>query len=160
MLIGKTSLREYEIREIESLRERYPVKQALIIDALMIVQKRSGWISDELIKSLADFLDFSVEEIDSVATFYNLIFRKPVGKHKILICSSLCCWLNGSDLISENLKKILGIEFGGTTSDGQFTLIPIQCLGMCDKSPAMMIDEDSFGCLKVNNLTDILESFD
>lgn len=84
----------------------------------------------------------TADELDSVATFYNFIFRKPVGRHVILICDSVSCWIMGYDRILERLKERLGIGFGETTTDGRFTLLPNVCLGACDHAPVMMIDED------------------
>jgi NADH-quinone oxidoreductase subunit E len=89
----------------------------------------------------------SPEELDSVATFYNLIFRKPVGKHVMMICDSVSCWIMGYDRLRERLKASLGIDLGETTADGQFTLLPMVCLGACDHAPALMVDNELFGDL-------------
>jgi NADH-quinone oxidoreductase subunit E len=77
-----------------------------------------------------------------VATFYNLIFRKPVGRHMIMLCDSVSCWIMGHDRIYQHLRDRLGINTGDTTVDNRFTLIPNVCLGCCDRAPAMMIDDD------------------
>ena len=94
------------------------------------------------LKEIAEILEMTPDELDGIATCYNLIFRKPVGHHVILLCDSVSCWIMGYNRILDNLKSRLGIEFGQTTTDGRFTLLPIVCLGMCDHAPAMMIDED------------------
>jgi len=106
------------------------------------VQRHRGWISDETLDEVADFLDMTPAELDSVATFYNLIFRKPVGRHVILLCDSVSCWIMGYESMLEYLKKRLGVGFGETTPDGRFTLLPHVCLGACDQAPAMMVDGD------------------
>ncbi|MFZ2632574.1 MAG: NADH-quinone oxidoreductase subunit NuoE [Desulfosalsimonadaceae bacterium] len=131
-----------EKKEIEALLPNYPTRQAAGIDALVILQRRRGWISDETLFEAAGFLEMTPAELDSVATFYNLIFRKPVGRHVILVCDSVSCWVMGYDPVLDYLKKRLGIGFGETTADGRFTLLPHVCLGACDKAPAMMIDDD------------------
>jgi NADH-quinone oxidoreductase subunit E len=82
------------------------------------------------------------DELDNVATFYNLIFRKPVGKHVILVCDSVSCWIMGYERVRQRLSERLGIGFGETTADERFTLLPIVCLGACDHAPAIMIDDD------------------
>ena len=80
------------------------------------------------------------EELDSVATFYNLIYRKPVGKHVIMLCDSVSCWIMGYDRVRDHVCSRLGASLGATTDDGRFTLLPIVCLGACDHAPAMMVD--------------------
>ncbi len=131
-----------EKKEIEELLPNYPTRQAAGIDALVILQRHRGWISDETLGEAAEFLKMTPAELDSVATFYNLIFRKPVGRHVILVCDSVSCWVMGYDPVLDYLKKNLGIGFGETTTDGRFTLLPHVCLGACDKAPAIMIDDD------------------
>jgi NADH-quinone oxidoreductase subunit E len=131
-----------EIEEIQAEFQRYEQKRAACIEALKIVQRRRGWVSDDALRDLAQFLEMTADELDSVATFYNLIFRKPVGRHVILLCNSVSCWIMGYDRILDRLKERLGIGFGETTSDGRFTLLPNVCLGACDHAPVMMIDED------------------
>jgi NADH-quinone oxidoreductase subunit E len=131
-----------EIEEIRAEFQRYEQKRAACIEALKIVQRRRGWVSDDTQRELAQFLEMTADELDSVATFYNFIFRKPVGRHVILVCDSVSCWIMGHDRIVDRLKEHLGIGFGETTRDGRFTLLPNACLGACDHAPVMMIDED------------------
>ena len=101
----------------------------------------------------------TADEIDSVANFYNLIFRKPVGRHVILICDSVSCWVNGYEKLREHLRNRLGINPGGTTPDQRFTLLPIVCLGACGSAPAMMIDGDLHGNLDAAAIDGILERY-
>src|SRR5262250_3129136 len=108
-------LTEEERREIEAELHQYAQKRAVCIDALKIIQRRRGWVSDESIRDLAEFLEMTPDELDSVATFYNLIFRKPVGKHVIFICDSVSCWITGYDRMRKHLHERLGIELGETT---------------------------------------------
>src|SRR5262249_53686297 len=153
-------LTEEERREIEAELHQYAQKRAACIDALKIVQRRRGWVSDESIRDLAEFLEMTPAELDSVATFYNLIFRKPVGKHVILICDSVSCWIMGYDQIRENLSARLRIKLGETSSDGKFTLLPIPCLGACDHAPALMIDDELYQDLDLHKVGQIIESMD
>lgn len=131
-----------EKQEIEHEFRLYPRKQAACIEALKVVQKHRRWVSDESIHDLAALLEMPPEEIDSVATFYNLIYRKPVGKYVILLCDSVSCYIVGYETIQKHLEKTLGIRYGETTADGRFTLLPVPCLGTCDRGPAMMIGRD------------------
>jgi NADH-quinone oxidoreductase subunit E len=134
--------------------------RAVAIDALMAIRMRRGWVSDEALADLADALQVSTHELDSVATFYNLIFRKPVGRHVILLCDSVSCWITGYETVREFLERRLGIALGETTADGRFTLLTVPCLGACDEAPAMMIDEELHGHLTPERIGSILERYE
>jgi NADH-quinone oxidoreductase subunit E len=135
-------LTDDERREIEAEMTRYPTRQAVCVDAMKIVQQHRGWISDESLRDIAALLHMTVDELDGVATFYNLIFRRPVGRHIILVCNSVTCWMLGADRVREQISAASGAGVGATSTDGRFTLLPIVCLGACDHAPAMMIDRD------------------
>lgn len=152
-------LNEEERREIEAELAHYETKRAACIEALKILQRHRGWISDESIKELAPLLDMSPDELDNVATFYNLIFRQPVGDHVILLCDSVSCWLMGYEQVREHLEKRLGVGLGETTPDDKFTLIPMVCLGTCDHAPAMMVDEDLHRDLDEDKIDEILARY-
>jgi NADH-quinone oxidoreductase subunit E len=153
-------LTDEERREIEAEFEHYPQKRAVSIDALKVVQRHRGWVSDESLCDLAELLEMTPDELDNVATFYNLIFRRPVGKHVILVCDSISCWVMGHDRIREHLETRLGIGLGETSPDGRFTLLPIVCLGACDHAPALMIDDDLHTDLDAQKLDEILAEYD
>ncbi|HZD24615.1 MAG TPA: NADH-quinone oxidoreductase subunit NuoE, partial [Alphaproteobacteria bacterium] len=125
-----------------------------------VVQRHRRWVSDEGVRDIADFLGLSPDAVDSVATFYNLVFREPVGRHVILLCDSISCWLVGHDEIRERLNERLGIGFGETTGDGRFTLLPTVCLGACDGAPAMMVDGRLHTGLSADGLEDILAAYE
>ncbi|GAB3200172.1 NADH-quinone oxidoreductase subunit E [Pontibacter aydingkolensis] len=148
-----------EIEKIEHEISLVPVKKAACIEALKVVQQHRGWVSDESIKAVADLMDMSPAELDSVATFYNLIFRQPVGRHVILVCDSISCWVVGYENIREYLTAKLGIQYGQTTPDGRFTMLPNVCLGCCDHAPALMIDNDLYKDLEPNQLDEILNKY-
>ena len=148
-----------ERQEIEFELAHYPTKRAVCIDALKIVQRHRGWISDESLRDIAVLLDMSVDELDGVATFYNLIFRKPVGKHVVMVCDSVSCWLTGYEQVREELTKRMRIKLGETTADGRFTLLPIVCLGACDRAPVMMVDDDLHSNLDAQKIEGILERY-
>lgn len=136
-----------------------PSRKSACIDAMQIVQSRMGWISDDSLKDIADFLDMTIDELDGVATFYNHIYRKPVGRHIILVCESVSCWIMGFGKIRDYLSQRLGIEMGETTPDGRFTLLPVECLGACDHAPAIMIDDQLYWDLDQNKFETILENY-
>lgn len=147
------------IREIEALFPHVPHRSATAIEAMKIVQKHNRWVSDDALKALAELLGMTYHELDSVATFYNMIFRRPVGRHVILVCDSVSCWVMGYEGIRDYLKQKLSLDFGETTPDGRFTLLPIPCLGTCDHAPALMIDEDLYRDLKTDELDKLLEKY-
>ena len=149
-----------EKREIEKAIEQVPVKKAACVEALKIVQEHRRWISDESLKEVAAFMEMSAEELDSVATFYNLIFRKPVGRHVILLCDSISCWVMGYESIRAQLTKRLNINYGETSADDRFTILPNPCLGTCDCAPALMIDNDLYRNITVEQLDDILMKYE
>jgi NADH-quinone oxidoreductase subunit E len=148
-----------EIHEINEEIGMYPYKQAACIEALKVVQNHRRWVSDENIQDLAQLLEMSAEEIDSVATFYNLIYRKPVGKYVILLCDSVSCYIMGYETVLSYIEKKLGIKMGETTSDDRFTLLPVPCLGTCDHAPAMMVGPDLHRDLTQEKLDQILDSY-
>ncbi|WHZ21144.1 MAG: NADH-ubiquinone oxidoreductase chain E [Nitrospira sp.] len=145
--------------EIEAELRRYPDKRAGCVEAMKVVQRHHGWVSDDSLKSLAHLLDMTCEELDGVATFYNLIFRKPVGRHVILLCDSISCWIKGCDALRGHVTSRSGIGMGQTSADGRFTLLPIVCLGACDHAPVMMIGDDLHEDLTAEKIDRILERY-
>lgn len=137
-------LSESERREVEAELLLYPNKRAACVEAMKVIQRHRGWVGDDSLQELGRLLEMTPAELDSVATFYNLIFRRPVGEHVILLCDSISCWIMGAERLQEHIQKRLDIPLGGTSSDGRFTLLPIPCLGTCDHAPAMMIDDELY----------------
>lgn len=152
-------LKDEELQAIREEMGRYPVRRAAVPEALRILQRSRGWISDESVQDIAGLVGVSAEEVESVATFYSLIFRRPVGRHVILLCDSVSCWVLGTDALLSELTSRLGIGLGQTTADGRFTLLPAGCLGACDQGPAMMVDDELHEKLTVDRLGEILERY-
>lgn len=148
-----------EINEIETETAHYPKRDAGCIDALKIVQRHRGWVSDESVRDIAQHLGMSVTDVDSIATFYNLIFRKPVGRHVVMVCDSVSCWIMGYDRVREHLRERLGIEYGQTTPNDRFTTLPIVCLGCCDHAPVMMVDGELHKDLNPQQIDLALEKY-
>jgi|TARA_B110000444_G_scaffold148551_1_gene138919 NADH-quinone oxidoreductase subunit E len=145
-------LAEQEIADIENEISHLPNRASAAIDALKIVQSYRGWISDESLNAIAELLDMSAGELDGIATFYNLIYRQPVGEKVILYCDSVSCWLMDGDVVCEKIKQKLGVDYGGTTADNKYTLLPVTCLGDCDHAPAMMVGEELHHNLTTDNI--------
>jgi len=148
-----------EIQEIESEAANYPKREAVSIDALKIVQKHRGWISDESLRDIAEHIGMSPTDLDSIATFYNLIYRRPVGRHIISVCDSVSCWIMGCEQLQEHLQQRLGIALGDTTADNRFTLLPTVCLGCCDHAPALMVDGHLHTDLDPLKIANALENY-
>jgi NADH-quinone oxidoreductase subunit E len=150
-------LSQVEISAIEHECALYESRPAAAIDALQIVQRERRWISDESLYAIADMLGMSATELEGIATFYNLIYRQPVGQHVIHLCNSITCWLHDYQSIAEHLRQSLNIEFGQTTADGNITLLPNVCLGCCDKAPALMLDGELVDSLDINTIDKLLQ---
>lgn len=144
---------------IEHEKQYYEDPRAVSIEALKIVQKEHGWVPDDAIVEIAKILDISATDVEEVATFYSQIFRKPVGRHIIRYCDSVVCHITGYQAIQTALQTKLNIIPGQTTTDRRFTLLPVCCLGNCDKGPTMMIDDDTHSHLRPEDLDQLLEQY-
>ena len=153
------SLSEEEIRALDAIVGHYPDRRAAAATAMRVLQSRRRWLSDEALVDLGGYLGTSVEELDGLATFSNVLFRKPVGRHVILVCDSFACWSLGYAELREALEAQLGVGMGETTPDGRFTLLPIVCLGACDRGPALMVDADLHGPLAPGDVAGVLEAY-
>ena len=140
--VEQTTLSPEELVEINEELAHVPYPSAAAIDALKIVQSHRGWVSDASLRAIAEHLQMSAEELDGVATFYNLIFRRPVGDKVILLCNSVSCWIKGCEGLRQQIREQLGVDHGETTPDGRYTFLPVTCLGACDKAPVMMVGDD------------------
>ena len=149
-------LSDVEKAQIDKLLLETPYTSGASIDALKIIKNHRGWVSDASLLALALYLNLPLADLDSVATFYNLIFRQPVGKVVLHPCDGISCDLMGGQKIRQCLHKQLKITNGQTTEDNQFTLIPLPCLGACDKAPVMIANETLFELIQEDNLPLIL----
>jgi NADH-quinone oxidoreductase subunit E len=131
-----------EIQEINAEMSHYEDKTAVSIEALKIVQNHRRWVSDECLVAVAELLEISPAQLEAVATFYNLIYRQPVGKTVIHYCNSVTCWMLGSEQVRERLCRHLNVELGEMSVDGEYTILPIVCLGACDHAPVVMIGNE------------------
>lgn len=148
-----------EREALDSLREHYPTSRAASVSVLEWLQERRGYLSDESLRDAAEYLGVPAAELEGLATFYNLLYRKPVGRHVILLCDSAPCWICGHQEIREHLMERLGVGLGGTTDDGDFTLLPSVCLGDCDHAPVMMVGQDLHRNLTPETVDEILASY-
>ena len=142
---------------IIKLQNLYPVKRSALIPALHLAQAEKGYLSPELQQEIADLFDLDANEVKSVVSFYDMFYEKPVGKHLIHVCKNVSCMLNGSDALLSTLCQKLRINPGETSADQEFTVIPSECLGACDRAPMMLVDEKVKGPVNPDDLDRILE---
>jgi NADH-quinone oxidoreductase subunit E len=129
----------------------------LVVDVMMAYQENLGFLTDEAVIEVAGLLGMTPLQIDELATFYTFIYREPVGKYVIHVCDSVICWMDGYIPIIEYLMEKLKIRVGETTEDGLFTLLPVCCIGYCDRAPAMMINKKVYGFLTPEKIDGILD---
>lgn len=149
--------------DIDNWIAKYPPeqKQSAVMAALRIVQDQNGgYLTNELIEAVAEYLDMQPIAVYEVATFYSMYELKPVGKHKICVCTNISCMLCGSDQVVAHLQNRLGIKLGETSADGRFTLKEVECLGACVNAPMLQIGNQYHENLTPEKLDQILDSLD
>ena len=148
------------LKEIDHWIAKYPAerKQSAVMSALRIVQDQNkGYLTNDLMDAVAEYLEMPAIAVYEVATFYSMYELKPVGKHKICVCTNISCMLCGSDSIVGHLKKRLGIGFGEITQDGRFSLKEVECLGACVGAPAIQIGDTYYEKLTPEKIDEILD---
>ena len=141
---------------VRELADCYPDKKAALLPALHLVQNERGFIGPEEEIEVADLLVLRPIEVREVVTFYSMFRRRPSGRTILQVCSNLTCTIRGGERILDYLQKTLGIESGGTTPDGRFTLVEVECLGACDQAPCLMIGETLHGHLTPESVDELL----
>jgi len=157
----KTELFNADLRQqLDDWIAKYPSGQSrsAVIPGLHLLQDTNGgWLSEEIMNALAEYLSLPAISVYEVATFYSMYDLKPVGKHKINVCTNISCMLNGSEEIVDHLKERLGVDFGETTDDGKYTLKEVECLGACCGAPMLQLDRDYHEHLTTDKIDKILD---
>jgi NADH-quinone oxidoreductase subunit E len=135
-------LSEVSKKKIEDLKTRYQHPQSVVLAALWMWQDEHGWVSEEGMKEIAALLGIPDQHVYGVVTFYTMFNKKPVGRHKIEVCTNVSCMLRDSERILKHIEENLHIKVGETTPDNRFTLVEAECLGACGGGPAMQIGDD------------------
>jgi NADH-quinone oxidoreductase subunit E len=143
-------------RELENILSRYPTKMAATLPLLHLCQEQNGWISDAVIRFVAERLELSTAHVKGVVTFYTLYNQQPVGKHQVWVCRTLPCALRGAYDVIHQCEKRLGIKVGETTKDGAVTLRTAECLASCGTAPMMQVDKEYFENLTADRVDEIL----
>ncbi|ELX09714.1 NADH-quinone oxidoreductase subunit E [Janthinobacterium sp. HH01] len=151
-------LSEQCYKKIDRELAKYPAdqRQSAVMASLAHAQVELGWISPEVMAELADYIRMPAIAVQEVATFYNMYNLKPVGKHKISVCTNLPCALSGGVRAANHLKEKLGIDFRGTTDDGAFTLVEGECMGACGDAPVMLVNDQRMCSFMSNDKIDTL----
>jgi NADH-quinone oxidoreductase subunit E len=145
---------------IDAAAAMAPSRAAAAPEAMRVLQEKIGWLSDQTMLDIARYLGVSASSLDGVATFYNRLYRSSVGAHVILVCDGVSCWIMGDKTMLGHLFERLGVsEFGATSADGLFTVLPVACLGACDHAPAMMVDAQLHGDLSPEKIDSIVEGY-
>lgn len=151
-------LSEQCYKKIDRELAKYPAdqRQSAVMASLAHAQVELGWISPEVMAELADYIRMPAIAVQEVATFYNMYNLKPVGKHKISVCTNLPCALSGGVRAANHLKEKLGIDFRDTTDDGAFTLVEGECMGACGDAPVMLVNDQRMCSFMSNEKIDTL----
>jgi NADH-quinone oxidoreductase subunit E len=145
--------------EIRRLMALYEQRQSALLPALFIAQREFGYLSEQALHGVAETLNLPASEVASVASFYSLLYLKPVGRHVIQVCTNLACMLNGCHAVMRGLQEALGVATGETSADGRFTLRAVECLAACDQAPALIVDEDRWGPVSTEDVAGMLERY-
>ncbi len=149
---------EENLERIKQEFKKYPEKNPVVMKALYIGQEQNGYISNEVIKEVANLLEMPSEEVLGVVTFYTMYHRKPMGKYHIQVCTNVSCMLRGGYEIWDNVKEKLGIENLEVTEDSIFSLEEVECMGSCGTAPMIAVNEDYYENLSKEKVEEILES--
>lgn len=142
--------------EIKQFEGKYPDPKSALLTALHVAQREHGWLSLEIMRDVAEVMDLPPTEVASVASFYTMFNRQPVGENLIQVCTNISCSLLGAEHIVEHLKSKLGIDVGETTPDNKFTLVTVECLGSCGTAPMMQINDTYYENLTEEKIDQIL----
>ena len=156
-------LSDASLKEIDVWIAKYPddKKQSAVMSALRIAQDQNrGFLTEDLMDAIAEYLDMRPIAVYEVATFYSMYELEPVGKHKICVCTNISCMLCGSDTVVGHLSKKLGINLGETTNDGRFTLKEVECLGACVNAPVIQIGDTYYENLTEEKIEQVLDGLD
>lgn len=153
------ALNDKILEEINEIKSKYPDSDSCLLPALYIFQREYGWLSPRVLEAVAEALDIPKATVKGVSTFYTMFRHKPMGRHLIQLCTNVACMIMGGERLTDILKERYGLEPSMTTPDSRFSLVVMECLGACDKAPAMLVDTDFHGSLTEENMIDILERY-
>ena len=149
---------EENLQKIEGFLKKYPFKKPAVMPVLYIAQEQNGYISDEVIRAVAEILDMTPQEVLGVVTFYTMYHQKQMGKYHIQVCTNVSCMLRGGYEIFASVKEKLGIENLQVTGDKVFSIEEVECMGSCGTAPMIAVNEDYYENLTKEKVIEILDS--
>jgi len=144
-------------QEINTLIAKYPVPRSALIPSLHLAQAEKGYISTDVVREIAEIFELTPNEVFEVVSFYTMLFKAPVGKYVVQVCTNISCLLCNSEGIMDHLKKRLGIKPGETTPDSKFTLLEVECLASCGTAPVVQINDEYHENLTPEKLDQIMD---
>lgn len=149
-------------QQIDGLRQNYPEgeNRAPLVMALHAAQDEYGWLSEQTLEDVAEYLDLEPIKVYEAATFYDMFNREPVGRYNVKVCTNISCMLTGSDGVVDHLRNRLGLDFGETSEDGRFTLTEVECLGACGGAPVVWIGRTYYEDITPERIDAILDGLD
>jgi len=142
--------------ELESRIDSAITNRESAVDVMKELQTHYGWLTDEAVGEAAELLGLSPLQVEELATFYEMIYRRPIGQNVIHVCDSISCWAMGGESLLQYLAGQLGINVGETTPDGMFTLLPCCCLGNCGQAPTLMIGDTIYDRVTIERAVELL----
>lgn len=150
---------ETVINEINEIRDRYPDRRSALLPSLYIAQREFGWLSQEAMVCVARTLNLPEAEVRGTASFYSMYKHQPVGRHVIQLCTNVSCMILGAEKLVDFIGSKYGVKPNGTSGDGRFSLVIMECIGACGTAPAMLVDTDFHENLTEKKLEEILENY-
>ena len=150
---------ETVLKEIDDIRARYPDRRSALLPALYIAQREFGWLSQEAMVSVAKALNLPEAVVRGTASFYSMFKHKPAGRHVIQLCTNISCMIVGAEKLADFLGTKYGVKPNGTSEDGRFSLVIMECIGACGTAPAMLVNEDFHENLTEKSIVEILEKY-
>ena len=148
---------EEAMRRYETILTHYPEKRPALIPVLILAQREFGWISQEVAEYVGNLMGYPASDVLSVATFYTMLRKKPVGKYHMEICRNVSCWLMGTYPCIDEIKRRLNVEAEEITEDGKFSWNVTECLGSCGTAPAMQVGDRYYENLTPEKIGEIIE---
>ncbi len=151
---------EHAKQRMRELTQRYPAARSAVLPALYIAQEEEGYITQEGLRAVSETIGITVDDVESVATFYTMYFHQPPGKKVIKFCSSISCYLRNCDAVLEHIEQRLGIKRGETTPDGNYTLQAVECLASCGTAPVLQVNGEFVENLTIESTDALLDQLD
>jgi NADH-quinone oxidoreductase E subunit len=147
-------------QRMRDLASRYPVARSAVMPALYIAQQEEGYLTQEGLQAVAEAIGLTVNDVESVATFYTMYYQQPQGKKQIKVCNSISCYLRGCDKLVHQLEERLGIKPGETSADGNYTLRTVECLASCGTAPVLQVNDEFVENVTPEMLDALLDEWD